>query len=185
MQSQRTPGSTHGQNRAQGTLRPARCASPVGWLRLQCCEYLAGASETEALHPPLSGIINEPKDCGARGGGGWGGAQEGRRSKHTHPLPASGQTHSEPGFPHSLRGILNRRDRETSHLLSQWIGVFPAESRWEENTELGVGKKDRPTPRPRPPTSDQGCDSCSDSKPDSADATGESRGGPSSRQADG
>lgn len=62
------------------------------------------------------------------------------------PSPQSGQTDSEPGFPHSSRGILNRRDRETSHLLSQWTGVFPAESKWEENTELGIERKDPPSP---------------------------------------
>ena len=66
-----------------------------------------------------------------------------------HPLPPSGQTHSEPGFPHSLRGILNRRDRETSHLLSQWTGVLPAESRWEEN-RVG-GREEGPPPLPPPP----------------------------------
>lgn len=114
------------------------------WLaEAQCCEYLAGESETEALHPPLRGIINEPKGCGGGGGG--------RRSRHTHPLPPSGQTDSEPGFPHSSRGILNRRDRETSHLLSQWTGVFPAESKWEENTELGIEWKDPPLPHLPPP----------------------------------
>ena len=32
--------------------------------------------------------------------------------------------------------------------LSQWAGVFPAESRWEENTELGVGRKDPAPPQP-------------------------------------
>ena len=50
-------------------------ASPAPRPRLQCREYLAGASETEPLHPPLSGITNEPRDCG-RG-----------RSEHALPLP--------------------------------------------------------------------------------------------------